>query len=317
VRVVILGGTRFVGRAIVAALAADHALLVVHRGDHEPPDLPEVEHLHVARADLGRARAELEAFGADAVVDVGAMNGDDARAAADALPGSLRRIVISSMDVYRAYEALHSNRQTDAVPLDEGAPLRSRRHIDGPEVENLEVEEVYLPLDATVLRLGAVYGEHDHQDRLDFVLRRVRAGRPRIPIGPGTFLFSRVYVGDVARAVELALRSDAARGEVLNVCEQRTWPYRRFAEEIVRAAGSRAELVAVAEPDLPADMLLTASMSQHLLGDAAKARAVLGWEETDPIAALAITVEWNLAHPPPSPDPDFSADDRALDRAVG
>jgi nucleoside-diphosphate-sugar epimerase len=245
------------------------------------------------------------------------MNESDARRAVDAMPAAHRRVAISSRDVYRAYESLHANRQTDAVPLDEHAPLRSRRHVDGPDTENLEVEAVYLPLDATVLRLGAVYGEHDYQERLEFVLRRVRAGRRRIPIGPGSFLFSRVYVGDVARAVRLALHADVARGEVFNLCERRTWPYRRFAEEIVGAAGSNAELVAVPESELPADLLLTASMSQHLLGDSAKIRGMLVWEETDPVAALVRTVEWNLAHPPASPDPDFSADDRALDRALG
>ena len=316
-RVVILGGTRFVGRAILQELAPDHDVLVVHRGEHEPDDLPVVEHLHVARADLATVRDELDGFGADAVVDVAAMNGDDARRAVEAIPGDVRRVTISSMDVYRAYESLHANRQTDAVPLAEDAPLRSRRNIDGPDVENLEVEEVYRPLGATVLRLGAVYGAHDHQERLEFVLRRIRAGRRHIPIGPGSFLFSRVYVDDVARAVRLALASDRGRGEACNLCERRTWPYRRFAEEIVTAAGSSAELVVVPEADLPLDMFLTTTPSQHLLGDPTKARRLLGWEETDPREALGRSVAWNLSHPPASPDPDFSADDRALGRPVG
>jgi nucleoside-diphosphate-sugar epimerase len=317
VRVVILGGTRFVGRAVVEDLASDHSVLVVHRGEHEPIDFPTVEHLHVARRDLASVRRELAAFDADAVVDVAAMNHDDATWALEAIPGDMRAVVISSMDVYRAYESLHTNRQTDAVPLDEHATLRERRHIDGPDVENLEVESVYRPRGATVLRLGAVYGEHDYQERLEFVLRRVRAGRVRIPVGPGAFLFSRVYVRDVGRVVRLALETDAATGEIFNVCEHRTWPYRRFAEEIIRAAGSDAELVAVPEAALPGDMLLTAGLSQHLLGDAAKARRVLGWEETDPHEALSRTVEWHLAHPPASPDPDFSGDDHALELAVG
>ena len=44
-RVVVLGGTRFIGRAVVAELvAAGHDVLVVHRGQHEPVDLPDVPH---------------------------------------------------------------------------------------------------------------------------------------------------------------------------------------------------------------------------------------------------------------------------------
>jgi hypothetical protein len=97
---------------------------------------------------------------------------------------------------------------------------------------------------------------------------------------------------------------EASRG-----CERRTWPYRRFAEEIILAAGSQAELVVVPERDLPADMLLTATMSQHLLGDATEARTMLGWEEADPRTALRNTVEWNIANPPARPDLAFAPDD--------
>jgi len=40
-RVMVLGGTRFIGAAIVEELAAHgHELLIVHRGEHEPAELP-------------------------------------------------------------------------------------------------------------------------------------------------------------------------------------------------------------------------------------------------------------------------------------
>jgi NAD(P)-dependent dehydrogenase (short-subunit alcohol dehydrogenase family) len=44
--VIVLGGTRSIGRAIAEALtAAGHAVLVAHRGISEPADLHGVEHL--------------------------------------------------------------------------------------------------------------------------------------------------------------------------------------------------------------------------------------------------------------------------------
>jgi hypothetical protein len=48
--------------------------------------------------------------------------------------------------------------------------------------------------------------------------------------GSGQFLFSRVYVGDVAAAVSLALAGDH-RGEAFNVVERVTAPYRLWAEQ--------------------------------------------------------------------------------------
>ncbi|MFG1815728.1 NAD-dependent epimerase/dehydratase family protein [Kribbella sp. NPDC049174] len=263
-RIAILGGTQFIGRAVVERLAAEgHELLVVHRGEHEPADLPVVEHAHVDRHDGPALTAALEPFAVEGLVDVSGMNAAAADAALGAVGPSVKLVAISSCDVYRAYDALHSDRTSDGVPLTESAPLRERRFVDGPQYENLEMEERYLPCGATVLRLGAVYGEHDYQRRFEFVLRRVRAGRKRIPIGSGQFLFSRVYVGDVAATVSLALAGDH-RGEAFNIVEPATAPYRLFAEQILAAADAPdVELVRVRDDLLPADLSLTGALDQH------------------------------------------------------
>src|SRR5215217_4451820 len=233
-RVVVLGGTMFIGRAITDALMADgHDVLVAHRGEHEPDDLAPVEHLHAARPRW--RRGHFHAFAPDAAVDVSAANGPDALAALAAMPPGIRLIAISSGDVYRAYTSLHAGDVTDTVPLDERAPLRTTKFVDGPGYENLDVEAAYLAMDAVVLRLGAVYGEHDYQRRFEPILRRIRAGRDRIPMGGGTWLFSRVYAGDVARAVLAALNVEdwsAVAGECFNICESRTLTIRQFYEQI-------------------------------------------------------------------------------------
>jgi nucleoside-diphosphate-sugar epimerase len=313
-RIAILGGTQFIGRAITSRLAGEgHELLVVHRGEHEPADLPDVRHAHVDRHDGPAMREAVAGFHAEAAVDVSGMNARAAEAALGALGPEVKLVAISSGDVYRAYDALHAGWTSDALPLTEDSPLRERRFVDGPEYENLEMEERYLPRGATVLRLGAVYGEHDYQRRFEFVLRRVRAGRKRIPVGSGQFLFSRVYVGDVAAAVSLALAGDH-RGEAFNVVERATAPYRLFAEQILAAAGAPdVELVRVPDERLPADLELTGVVSQHLLMDPGKARTVLGWEPVDPAASLWESVRWHLANPPVDASGDFTADDAALE----
>lgn len=312
-RIAILGGTQFIGRAITSRLAGEgHELLVVHRGEHEPADLPDARHAHVDRHDGPALREAVAGFRAEAAVDVSGMNARAAEAALGAFGPEVKLVAISSCDVYRAYDALHAGWTSDALPLTENSPLRERRFVDGPEYENLEMEERYLPRGATVLRLGAVYGEHDYQRRFEFVLRRVRAGRKRIPVGSGQFLFSRVYVGDVAAAVSLALVGDH-RGEAFNVVERSTAPYRLFAEQILAAADAPdVELVRVSDERLPADLELTGVLSQHLLMDPGKARAVLGWEPVDPAASLRESVRWHLANPPVDASDDFSADEAAL-----
>ncbi|MET9316692.1 NAD-dependent epimerase/dehydratase family protein [Kribbella sp. NPDC003505] len=312
-RIAILGGTQFIGRAVVERLAAEgHELLAVHRGEHEPADLVPVGHAHVDRTDRAALADALKPFDPEALVDVSGMNAAAADAALGAVGPSVKLVAISSCDVYRAYDGVHSNRTTDAVPLTEESPLRKRRFIDGPQYENLEMEERYLPRGATVLRLGAVYGEHDYQRRFEFVLRRVRAGRRRIPVGSGQFLFSRVYVGDVAAAVSRALAGD--HPGAFNVVEPTTAPYRMFAEQILVATGAAdIELVRVRDDLLPEDLSLTGTIDQHLLMDSRKAGTVLGWAPQDPAETLRASVRWHLAHPPDDASADFSADDAVLD----
>jgi nucleoside-diphosphate-sugar epimerase len=318
-RVIVLGGTRFIGRAIVEELAAaGHDLLIVHRGNLEPDDMPKVQHLHVERAELAAHRQELAAFEPDAAVDCRALTRADAETVVAALPSDLRIVVISSIDVYRAFGAVNEGRETDPVPLDETSPVRPNRYpyrglMPGmDQYDKLDVEDVYLPRGATSVRLPMVYGEHDYQLREEFILRRVRAGRERIPFGAGTWLHSGGYVRDIARGVHLVLKTPAAAGHVLNLCEDRTYSMRMWSLLILDAAGSRAELVRVSDEVLPEDLKATGTMSQHIAASAQKARSMLGWTTSDPAESLRITVRWHLANPPANSNPDFSADDLAL-----
>ena len=318
-RVIVLGGTRFIGRAIVEDLAsAGHQLLLVHRGVLEPSGMPEAQHLHIERAGLPGHRAALETFAPDAAIDCRALTRADAEIALASLPQDIRLVVISSMDVYRAFGAVNDDRETDPVPLDEASPVRPHRYPyrgkrEGmDDYDKLDVEDAYLPRGATSLRLPMVYGEHDYQLRAEFILRRVRAGRTRIPFGAGTWLTCRGYVRDIARGARLVLESSVALGEALNLCEDRTFSVGMWSRMILEAAGSEAELVRVADDLLPEDLRATGTMSQHILASARKARSLLGWTASDSSTALRATVAWHLANPPAEPNTDFSADDRAL-----
>jgi nucleoside-diphosphate-sugar epimerase len=167
------------------------------------------------------------------------------------------------------------------------------------------------------LRLSLIYGEHDGQQREEFVLRRVRAGRMRIPFGPGTSLDTRCYVGDVASAVLAALdRASAVAGQVFNVGDLTTGTVRDWALAILAAAGSEASLVTVPEDLVPPDLEGTRSIAQHFLVDSRKAATLLGRRPSDPAETIPLSVRWHLENPPPEVDADFSADDRALAAAT-
>jgi len=297
---------------------AGHEVLIVHRGNLEPHDMPPVKHLHTDRMELAAHRDELAAFQPDAAIDCRALTRVDSETAIGALPAGIRLVVVSSIDVYRAFGAVNEERETDPVPIDEDSPVRTNRYpyrgqMPGlDDYDKLDVEDVYLSHGATSVRLPMVYGEHDYQLREEYILRRVRAGRTRIPIGAGMWLASRGYVRDVARGVQLVLTTPAAAGQVFNLCEERTFSMRLWSRMILEAAESDAELVRVADEVLPEDLKPTGTMTQHIAASSHKARSMLGWTTSDPVESLRSSVRWHLANPPPDPDLDFTADDRAL-----
>lgn len=323
-RVLMIGGTVFIGRATAVELVrAGHEIAFLHRGTHEPDDLPVATHIHVDRNEIASAKAEIDAFAPDAVLDNMAMTAADAESALQVI-GDRRLLVTSSDDVYRAYTFVMRGVAQEPVPIDETSPVRDERYPyrgqGGPAwadaYDKLDVEERYLERGATVCRLPMVYGPRDGQRREWFILRRVAAGRKQIPIGSGSWLSAKGFVDDIARGMRLALESDEAKGEIFNLGEARTYPISRWAEMILEAAGSDAELIRVRDDQLPDDLGVTGTIPQHLLVSSAKAQRVLGFTDTDPREALRTTVEWHLANPPQVEDPGFEADDTALALAV-
>jgi nucleoside-diphosphate-sugar epimerase len=319
-RVLILGGTLFIGRRIaLELLARGDDVMVVHRGQTEPAELSGCAHVHAARDALAGVADQLRVFRPDAVIDTRAMTRAHADAVLPHLPDA-HLVLLSSIDVYRAYELLLAGRGGEPVPLTETSPVRSARYPLrdllpglGEHYDKLDVEPLYLARGGCVLRLSLIYGEHDGQRREEFMLRRVRAGRRRIPFGAGTSLDTRCYVGDVASAVLAALdQPGVAAGEVFNVGDLATGTARDWALAILAAAGSEASLVTVPEDLVPPDLEGTRSIAQHFLVDSRKAATLLGWRPSDPAETIPLSVRWHLEHPPADADEDFSPDDRAL-----
>ncbi|HMA44998.1 MAG TPA: NAD-dependent epimerase/dehydratase family protein, partial [Gemmatimonadales bacterium] len=102
-RVLVLGGTGFIGRFVVARLyGAGHEIVVFRRGT--PAELPRgVRQLSGDRRHLAAHAAELRGVAPEVVIDMIASSGASARDLVDVFRGVARRsVVVSSMDVYRA-----------------------------------------------------------------------------------------------------------------------------------------------------------------------------------------------------------------------
>src|SRR5947207_8405 len=104
-KVLVLGGTQFIGPCLVEHLVArGHEVAVFHRGQTQANLPPGVRHLLGDRRRLAEHTAELRRLAADVVVDMIALTEEDARSLLATFRGIANRLVVlSSGDVYRAY----------------------------------------------------------------------------------------------------------------------------------------------------------------------------------------------------------------------
>jgi nucleoside-diphosphate-sugar epimerase len=334
-RVLVIGGTRFIGFHTVAALeAAGCEVALFHRGDSEPSGLPHVQHLHGDRNDLLSFVGDLERFAPDVVLDMFPITRADAVDTVLAFTGLAGRIVaISSQDVYLAFDILRGRSQQPPVPqpMSEEAPLRdrlypyrelfptdSRMH----DYDKIPVEQTYLgepDLAATILRLGAVYGPNDYQHRPFPYLKRMADGRRWIILDKGgaQWRWSRTFVENAAEAITRAAMDDRASGRVYNVAEPLVHTEAEWARAIGAACGWSGQIVTLATDDVPQHLRdEELNFEQDLVVDTTRIREELDYREpVEPVQALERTVEWELANMPDELPPhrfDYEAEDAAL-----
>lgn len=245
-----LGGTSFVGRAIVEqALADGHDLTLFSRGRTGGGLFPQVERL-VGDRETGDY-ASLEHGSWDAVVDVSGYVPRHVRQAGAAVDVG-RYLFISTGSVY--------DREQAADPLTEDAPRlapeRGTEDHRSPAYGPLKVaceDDVQARWGerATIVRPGIVAGPHDPTDRFTYWARRAaeggRVALPGRPDQPVQVVDSR----DLARLV-LALLAGDTPGVFNAVGPAEPTTLAQLVHSCAEAAGATVDLVPVAtQPDFP------------------------------------------------------------------
>ncbi|NGQ95955.1 NAD-dependent epimerase/dehydratase family protein [Brevibacillus sp. SYP-B805] len=330
-RVLVIGGTRFIGFYTVRRLIEQgHEVMLFHRGQ-TVSTLPDgVSRLLGDRRELAGYRSELAAWGPDVVLDMVPYTEQDARTVMQTFQGIAARVVaISSCDVYRAFGRLHGleDGAVEQGPLTEDAPLRERLFAyrgkrNGPDdYEKILVERVVMgdpELPGTVLRLPAVYGPHDYQHRMYFFLRRMLDKRPAILLEEGLpeWRWTRGYVENVADAIALAVSDGRAAGRIYNVGEPAAMSMREWIQAIAQAVGWSGEIVSVPADRLPEALRWNIHAAQHIVCDSSSMRRELGYQERISLEeSIRRTVEWESLHPPENGSSalsDYAAEDAVL-----
>jgi 2'-hydroxyisoflavone reductase len=205
-KILIIGGTVFLGRHIVeAALKAGHEVTLFNRGQHNPELFPEVEKL---RGDRGQDVSLLKDRTWDAVIDTSAYFPKDVSAIAEVLKRNVAQYVfISSVSVYSGFDK-PNDENSPLAQLPEGADeTKITGETYGPLKVLCEQEALKaFPNEALIIRPGLIVGPNDPTGRFTYWPRRIAKGgnilAPGNPNAPVQFIDVRDLAEWTIRLVE-------------------------------------------------------------------------------------------------------------------
>ncbi len=247
--ILVVGGSGFVGRHLVAALAARGARVTVPtrrraRAGHLLP-LPTVE---VVEADVGRP-GELErlAAGRDAVVNlVGVLHSRrgrrDERGPNDYGPDFARVHVELAQAVVNACHAAGVKRllHMSALGADPRGPSEYLRSKGVAERAALAAADTAV----TVFQPSVIFGPEDAFLNLFATLARFL---PVLVLACPEARFQPVYVGDVAQAFVAALDAREAHGQRYTLCGPRQYTLRELVQTVCRITGRRRLVIGLGD----------------------------------------------------------------------
>ncbi len=320
-KVLVIGGTLFIGRALVASLAkAGHDVWIMHRGLKH--DLgKKVGNIAADRNDADSVRSALASHRFDIVFDnvydwergtTAAQVEVAARAAGDRLH---RYVFMSSV---AAYGDGLNHHEGDALAPDDHPDLYVRNKAMSERLLFRMHQRNGFPV--VTLRPPFIYGKGNPFYREAFFWDRLRENRSIILPGDGRRLMQFVHVNDLVEACMKVIDSPDTAGHAFNIANPRPVTQLEAVEAFAKAAGREAKIVRI-----PRDRILRAGghpMGPKLYFGAYydipaitmvvnKAQRVLKFKPVEFGLGLKDTYRWYQRHSA-FPKPDYGFEDELL-----
>lgn len=322
-KVLIIGGTRFVGRHLVAKLLkSGHEVTLFNRGRYPVTDWPDEAKVVTGDRNLPEDLGKLRGQQFDALVDMVLYDGKQACQAIDVLNGEIGQyLMVSTGSVYKMYSGQVPFREDDEVE-------------DNPDnaygYNKAQAEQVLLKawqdasFPATILRLPAVYGPYDYQAREWYFIKRLIDGRRRflLPDG-GMGVFHREYAGNIADQLIFLMQEPESIGEIYNSGHQHFQTCRAMVEMAARQMGTEIELHTLPQANMPWPIVLAPSLVYYqttdklaALGYREQVDLVAGWAETFSFFRKHPVTEWLFQQRSTVNLFNYREEDRAIDEAA-
>jgi len=316
----VIGGTLFIGRALVRRLLArGDRVTILHRGKLNP-FAGQTEEILCDRNDTAAISKQLRGERFDVVYDnvydwQRGTTAEQVKAAARASRDGLRRYIFTS-SVAAYGDGLDRSEDGELAPLSHPEDYVRNKAESERMLFALHREEGF---PAVTLRPPFVYGPENPFYREAFFWDRLLADRPILLPDNGERLMQFVLADDLAFAAILAADTEGASGRAYNIAHGLAVTQRSLVESLAAAAGKTPRLVPAAREKLlelggkvfdPPYYFGQYFDMPPITQNTLRAREELGFKPTPWMDGLRRTFEWYLEYR--DSDPDFSFDDKVL-----
>ena len=302
-RVLVLGGTGVISRAIVNQLLEDnHEVIIYNRGNRELPFAGEIEQIHGDRLNRDVFESAMQKSNFDAVIDMICFNAEDAKSTIAAFRDSAEQIVIcSSIAAYkRPYKTVPTIESSEELWDD---PVFTYA-FDKAEMERYlhrVIQDENLPI--TIIRPSLTFGPGAVNIgvlRQNYgIIDRIRKNKPLVMFGDGSTSFSFTFVSDLARGFAGVLGKNETYGQAYHFTSEERTIWEDLYLELGRIVGKTPRII-----HIPAELLYKAApnLCGHLyfektyagLFDNSKIKKAVPGLKTDLSlnAGMQIIVDW-------------------------
>ena len=306
-RILIMGGTRFIGVHLTKLLVEQgHEVVLFNRGNHSAP-VEGVEQIQGDRKDSAQLKEKFSGQSFDAVFDNNGRELSDTQPLVEIFNGKVQHFVyVSSAGVYL---------KSEQMPHVEGDAVDPNSRHKGKHHTEAYLAESGIPW--TSIRPVYIYGPQNYNDLEAWFFDRIVRDRP-IPIPGGKFITQFGHIQDLAMAMASVLGNETAIGRIYNISGDRYVTFDGLAYACAEAAGKSAEDIKLVHYD-PADFDFGKRKAfpvrqQHFFADIHRAKTELDWQpKYDIMSGLKDSFQNDyLASGRDESEIDFSLDEEIL-----
>ena len=308
-RILIMGGTRFIGVYLTQLLVEQgHEVVLFNRGNRPAPSLEGVGQIIGDRTDATQLKAKLSQENFDVIFDNNGRELTDTQPLAEIFQERVQHFVyMSSAGVYL---------KSDQLPHVEGDPVDPKSRHKGKHETEAYLTQLGLPF--TSIRPTYIYGPRNYNELEGWFFDRIVRDRP-IPIpGNGLHITQFGHVKDLALAMTKVLGNKQAIGQIYNISGDRFVTFDGLARASAVAAGKSPDAVKIVHYD-PKKFDFGKRKAfpmrvQHFFASVNKAQTELNWHpEYDLISGLTDSFKNDyLVSERDQSEVDFSLDEEIL-----